>query len=111
MKYILSTIIPLLFSQIIWSQCTPIDCSANLPVYGGICDTVFVSGLVNATYTDSESFVVTDNCFNSSVLDPSQPGFLVKVTAIDSFSFSGLPTGLTATTDARFMYQLQAAIH
>ncbi len=100
MKYILSTILPLLLSQILWSQCTPIDCSASLPVYGGICDTVLIAGIANTAYADSESFVVTDACFDSGILDPTQPGFNVQVTTIDNFTFSGLPTGLTAVTNA-----------
>ncbi len=73
--------------------CTPVDCSANLPAYGGICDTLLAVGTVNVPYSDSESFVLTDNCFDAGLIDPNQAGIAVKISTIDNFTFTGQPAG------------------
>ncbi len=83
-----------------FSQCTPVNCAADLPPYGGLCDTVILTGLVNTPYSDFESFVITDNCFSAQIIDPSQPAIDIKITNIDNFTFSNLPNGITAATNA-----------
>lgn len=100
MRLLFSTLLLFCFGQTLWGQCTPIDCSASLPAYGGICDSLLAVGLVNTTFSDEESFVVSGNCFNSIDLDPNLPSAPVRITNADSFTFSGMPTGITGVTDA-----------
>jgi len=38
-------------------SCTPVNCLASLPPYGGICDTVLAVGRVGTAYSDFESWV------------------------------------------------------
>ena len=78
-----------------WSQCTPLDCSASLPAYGGVCDTLLMDGNVNQPYSDFESFVLTDNCFDAGLIDPGSTGNTIRITNIDNFTFGGLPSGIT----------------
>ena len=77
------------------SQCTPVDCSASLPAYGGVCDTLLMDGNVNQPYSDSESFVLTDNCFDAGLIDPGSAGNNIRITNIDNFTFGGLPNGIS----------------
>ena len=81
------------------SQCTPVDCSAALPPYGGICDTALINGTVNQAYSDFESYIITDNCFDAGLIDPSQAGTNIKITNVDNFLFNGLPNGIIGSTD------------
>lgn len=83
------------------SQCTPVDCpnSPNLLPFGGICDTIIPSGVVNQPYSESTSFRVTNVCFNPSDFDPTLPNITARITSLNNFSFGGLPTGVTATTN------------
>jgi hypothetical protein len=83
-----------------WSQCTPTNCLASLPAYGGICDTVLMNGTVNVAYSDFESFHTTTACFDAGIIDPAQAGQNITIDVIDNFTFSGLPAGVTATTNA-----------
>jgi hypothetical protein len=80
------------------AQCTPVDCSAILPAYGGVCDTVLLDGVVNQAYSDFESFVLTPNCFDAGLIDPGQAGTDIKITMIDNFSYSGFPAGVSGQT-------------
>ena len=82
-------------SYISRAQCTPVDCSASLPVYGGVCDTLLMDGNVNQLYSDFESFVLTDNCFDAGLIDPSQAGNDIRITNVDNFTFGGLPNGIS----------------
>lgn len=100
MRTLLISILLLFIGQVSWTQCTPIDCSASLPAYGGICDTILLTGQVNTAYTDFESFVITGNCFSATILDPTAPNVPIRITNADSFSFLGLPAGLTAGFNA-----------
>ena len=100
MKIIISSILWIFVSSFqILSQCTPFDCSSSLPAYGGICDTALMDGDVNQAYSDFESFIITDNCFDAGLIDPSQAGNNIKITNVDNFSFSGLPNGIVGNTD------------
>ena len=100
MKIVLFSILWITVSSYqLFSQCTPFDCSASLPPYGGICDTALMDGDVNQAYSDFESFIITDDCFDAGLIDPSQTGTNIKITNVDNFSFSGLPNGITGTTD------------
>jgi len=100
MKIILFSILWITVSSYqLFSQCTPVDCSASLPPYGGICDTALMDGDVNQAYSDFESFIITDNCFDAGLIDPSQAGTNIKITNVDNFSFSGLPNGIVGNTD------------
>jgi hypothetical protein len=82
-------------------QCTPEDCSAILPPYGGVCDTVLMTGYVNQPYSDFESFVITDECFDAGLIDPAQEGQVIRITNVDQFAFSLLPAGLEGATNAQ----------
>lgn len=80
--------------------CTPVDCSASLPAYGGICDTTLLTGRVNQSYSDFESFVLSSSCFDAGLIDPSQAGNSIKITNVDNFTYTGLPAGITAATNS-----------
>jgi len=84
-----------------WSQCTPVDCpgAPSLLPFGGICGDVIPTGMVNAPYIEQESFRLTNACFNPADFDSTQISIIVKILHIRAFSFSGLPSGLTAVTD------------
>ncbi len=98
-KFYLFSFLLFLYCGNLSAQCTPVDCSANLPAYGGICDTLLATGLVNSPYSDSESFVITDNCFDAGLLDPTQSGIGVVITNVYTFSFTNLPNGINVATD------------
>lgn len=82
-----------------FGQCTPVDCSADLPAYGGVCDTVLLDGVIGQAYSDFESFVLTPNCFDAGLIDPGQAGTEIKITNIDNFSYTGFPAGVTGATN------------
>ena len=82
-----------------WGQCTPIDCASSLPPFGGLCDELLAEGLVNTAYSDNESFILTDNCFDAGEFDPDLAGTSIKITNVDNITFSNLPNGLTAAAD------------
>ncbi|MFZ9028937.1 MAG: MopE-related protein [Crocinitomicaceae bacterium] len=86
-------------STFAYSQCSPTDCSALLPAYGGICDSVLDTAIVNQAYSDFESFVITDNCFDAGLIDPGSAGTNIKITNVDNFTFTGMPAGITAQTN------------
>ena len=86
-------------STFIYSQCTPTDCSALLPAYGGICDSVLDTAIVNQAYSDFESFVITDNCFDAGLIDPGSAGTNIRISNVDNFTFSGMPAGINAQTN------------
>ena len=88
-------ILPNLFK----AQCTPVDCSAFLPNYGGICDSMLMDGTINVPYNDFESFVITDNCFDAGLIDPGNAGTNIRITNVDNFNLSGLPNGITGVTN------------
>ncbi len=82
------------------AQCTPVNCLASLPAYGGICDTALVCGTIATAYSDFESFVITDECFAATLIDPTQPaGLNIRITNVDNFTFSGMPIGITVATN------------
>lgn len=81
-----------------FSQCTPINCISQLPPYGGLCDSTIVNGRVNQYYHDSISFVVTNVCVDAGTLDPQYTGIGAKLLRLHTFSFSGLPAGITGFT-------------
>jgi len=87
------------FSLQVQSQCTPVSCLANLPAYGGICDTALIGGRVGNAYSDFESFHLTTACFDAGIIDPGQAGTNIKIARIDNFTYSGLPAGLTANAN------------
>jgi len=100
MKHLyLSSLLLLILSTEIGAQCTPVDCSASLPPYGGICDEEYADGEVNQLYSDFESFVLTANCFDAGEIDPGNAGTEIYIVEVDNFSFSGLPAGITLSTD------------
>lgn len=80
--------------------CTPVNCISSLPAYGGICDTMLASGRVNQSYSDFESFVLTSTCFDAGLIDPSQAGNSIKITMVDNFTYTGMPTGISGATNA-----------
>ncbi len=86
-------------SPALYGQCTPTSCISSLPSYGGVCDTLFADGRVGVPYSDSESFHITTTCFDAGILDPSQSGTYIKISSIHTFTFAGIPAGLTASTN------------
>lgn len=70
------TSIALLAANYSFSQCTPVNCLATLPSYGGICDTVLLTGTVNVPYSDSKSFHTTTACFDAGIISPEMPEHL-----------------------------------
>ncbi len=86
-------------TQLVHAQCVPANCLSTLPAYGGICDTVLAAGRVGNAYSDFESFHTTTSCFDAALISPANAGTGVKITVIDNFTFTGLPTGLTAATN------------
>lgn len=88
-----------MFASLANAQCTPVDCSADLPAYGGVCDTMMLDGVVGQAYADFESFVLTPNCFDAGLIDPGSAGTQIKITNIDNFSYSGFPAGVTGQTN------------
>jgi len=99
-RILLFAVITIFATQLANAQCTPFDCSASLPAYGGICDTLLLEGTVNVPYSDQESFIVTDSCFDAGLIDPTQAGLGIKITNADMFTYSGMPAGITIGTDA-----------
>ncbi len=99
-RIILLTFLVIFVNQLAKSQCTPFDCSASLPAYGGICDTLLLVGMINTPYADQESFIVTDNCFDAGLIDSTQAGLGIKITNADMFTISGTPVGISVATDA-----------
>ncbi len=81
-----------------FSQCNPTDCSANLPPFGGSCDTVLVNGFINSSYSDFETFVVSDVCFDSNIIEQGTD-FGVRHPNAYNFLFTGLPNGMEGSTD------------
>lgn len=99
-RFLLLITLVVLGNHLATAQCTPFDCSASLPAYGGICDTLLIEGTLNMPYADQESFIVTDNCFDAGLIDSTQAGLGIKITNADMFTISGTPTGITVATDA-----------
>ncbi len=81
------------------AQCVPVDCSASLPVYGGICDSMLNDGSVNQTYDDFESFVMNGECFDAGVFDPNQAGNDIQIVEVHDITFAGMPAGITGATN------------
>lgn len=94
------TLILLCQSTQLQAQCTPVNCLASLPSYGGICDVQLADGTVGTLYSDFESFHFTDVCFDVGSISPPNAGTYVKLTMVDNFTFSGLPAGMTGSTNA-----------
>ena len=89
MKKIFTLLVGFFFLNlnVVYSQCTPVDCSASLPPYGGICDTILLEGVVNTAYIDFESFHITTACFDAGLISPSNAGTGIKITSLHAFSF------------------------
>jgi hypothetical protein len=98
-KLLLSLLAFATFPSIYNAQCTPYDCSSILPNYGGICDTMLMDGTVNVPYSDFESFIITDNCFDAGLIDPGSAGLNIRITNVDNFTYTGLPSGITGVTN------------
>ena len=81
------------------AQCTPVDCSATLPAYGGTCDSMLTGGDLNVPYSDFESFVMNDQCFDAGVFDPTLAGTDIAINLIHDITFASLPAGITGVTD------------
>lgn len=79
------------------SQCTPVQC-AGLPAYGGVCDTLLIDGVVNQTYSDFESFMLNNQCFDAGLIDPSQAGTQIRILRIKQFTYNGFPNGISGQT-------------
>jgi len=81
-----------------FSQCTPDNCLSLLPPYGGICDSSIIDGRVNEPYYDYISFHITNSCVDLGSLDPQYTGIGAKMLKLHTFSFTGLPNGITGQT-------------
>lgn len=95
MKKLLTLFAAIPFYHGLYSQCTPVNCLSSLPAYGGVCDTLLMDGVVNTSYSDFESFHITTACFDAGLIDPSNAGIGIKITSLHTFSFAGLPAGIT----------------
>ena len=80
-------------------SCTPVNCLSSLPAYGGICDTILLTGRVGTAYSDFESFHITTACFDAVVISPANAGTNIRIVRVDNFTYTGLPTGLTAAAN------------
>jgi hypothetical protein len=80
-------------------SCTPVNCLASLPPYGGICDTVLATGRVGTAYSDFESFHITTACFDAGIISPANAGTNIRIVRVDNFTYDSLPTGLTASAN------------
>ena len=80
-------------------SCTPVSCITTLPTYGGICDTVLLTGRVGTAYSDFESFHITTACFDAVIISPANAGTNIRIVRVDNFTYTGLPTGLTAAAN------------
>lgn len=96
---LLTMLLAICLQQTAFAQCTPNNCLPTLPAYGGICDTVLMTATVNQAYSDFESFHITTACFDAGIIDPAQAGTDITIDVVDNFTFSGLPAGLTASTN------------
>lgn len=96
-KILLSLFVFVFIQSQIYAQCTPIDCAASLPAYGGLCDQSLAQGIVNTPYSDSESFILTDNCFDAGLFDPNLAGTNIRINNVDNFSFTNFPSGVMGT--------------
>ncbi|MES2800214.1 MAG: T9SS type A sorting domain-containing protein [Bacteroidota bacterium] len=99
-KFLLSFSALTLLATSVNAQCTPVDCSASLPPFGGVCDSLLIDGTINQAYSDFESFVLTANCFDAGEIDPGSAGTSIKITKVYNFSFADFPAGLTGVTSA-----------
>jgi len=82
------------------AQCTPVSCLPTNFAFGGMCDTVLINATVNTAYSDFESFHATTNCFSGGVVNPFFSAYSAVLISMQSFSFTGLPTGLSGSTNA-----------
>ena len=96
---LLFCIVSIFNTNFTFSQCTPTNCLATLPPYGGICDTVLINGRVGTAYSDFESFHTTTGCFDAGIISPANAGTNIRIVRVDNFTFAGLPAGLTAATN------------
>jgi hypothetical protein len=79
------------------AQCTPVDCSADLSPFGGLCNESIMDGVVNQPYSDIISFVVSNACIDGALF--GQPGISIRITRLRNYSFANLPAGITAATN------------
>ena len=93
------TSIALLAANYSFSQCTPVSCLATLPAYGGICDTVLLTGTVNIPYSDSKSFHITTACFDAGIISPANAGTAIVITTLKTFTYASLPVGITGASN------------
>jgi hypothetical protein len=80
------------------AQCTPDQCT-GLPAYGGVCDTLLIDGVVNQPYSDYESFMLNNQCFDAGLIDPSQTGTDIRIVRLKQFTYAGFPNGLSGQTN------------
>lgn len=97
-KVLLSISAAVLYSAQASAQCTPVQC-AGLPAYGGVCDTLLIDGVVNQAYSDFESFMLNNQCFDAGLIDPSQSGTQIRILRIKQFTYSGFPNGVSGLTN------------
>lgn len=93
------SLIAILKSNFSLSQCTPINCLADLPPYGGLCETEISNGQVNQEYYSSLSFHITTNCIDGALLGEEYNGTSYQVTSLHSFEVFNLPNGMMAQSN------------
>lgn len=93
------SLVTLLKTGLSFSQCTPINCLADLPPYGGLCETDISNGQVNQEYYSSLSFHITTNCIDGALLGEDYHGTSYKATSLHSFQVSNLPNGMYAQSN------------
>jgi hypothetical protein len=83
----------------LYSQCIPVNCLDSLPPYGGICDKSVPDGKVGQFYNGFTSFHITTTCLDAGILDTLYKNVGAKMLKLHSFTFKGLPTGLSVVTN------------
>ncbi|MCW5898774.1 MAG: T9SS type A sorting domain-containing protein [Flavobacteriales bacterium] len=100
MLRLLLPVAALFVPHLAFSQCVPVNCLADLPPYGGVCDTAIVDGRVGEAYYDQLSFHATNACVDAGLIFPDLAGTSLRLTQMHSFNFYGMPAGMVAQTTA-----------
>jgi hypothetical protein len=82
-----------------FTQCAPVNCIDELPAWGGLCQSSFLDGRVGQPYADAISFHVTSECTPASLFDPTLTTASVRITQINSITFTQLPAGIIGVSN------------
>jgi hypothetical protein len=99
--YLLSAFafLSIFFVKTINAQCTPVDCSATVGPFGGLCEDALPEGLVDEPYNEVLSFYAPSACIDAGQIDPSFAGTYIRIAELKYFEFDFMPDGITASTN------------